>query len=37
MKTLYLLLARYDGKPFIPIDNVLEDFFLRYVKEGVPA
>ncbi len=27
MKTIFMLLARYDGKPLVSVDTVLEDFF----------
>lgn len=27
MKTLFLLMARYEARPFLPIDLVREDFF----------
>jgi hypothetical protein len=27
MKTLFLLMARYEARPFLPIDIVREDFF----------
>lgn len=33
MKTVFLLLAKYDGQPFIPIDAVLKDFFCGMSKK----
>lgn len=33
MKTVFMLLGRYDGRPFISVDTVLEDFFAGMSKK----
>jgi hypothetical protein len=33
LNTIFILMARYDARPFIPIDVILEDFFCGMSKK----